>query len=65
MMFCGKAGELALKKAMKKKFILGKKSHSYAITSIFDLAVKVATQILAGKVMRKSHSNEESMLIIA
>lgn len=47
----GKGGELALAKSMKEKFKLVKKSCGYVISSICDPAMKVATQILAGKVM--------------
>jgi len=51
MIFGGKVGKLALTKAKKKKFGLVKKLCSYGITSILDPAVKVAKQILEGKVM--------------
>ena len=65
VMFGGKVGELALAEAMKKKFGLVKMSCGYAITSISDPTVKVATYILVGKVMRKCHSDEVPMLIMA
>jgi len=38
---------------MKKKFELIKKPHSYSIKSINNPMVKISTQILANKVMRK------------
>jgi len=47
----GKGGEFALVEAMKKKFKLEKKKRGYAIFGINNPAVKVATKILAGKVM--------------
>jgi len=65
MMFGGKAGELVLTKAIKKKFRLVKKSRSYAITSISNLVVKVATQRLAGKVMWKFHFDEVPSPVVA
>jgi len=43
---------------MKEKFKLVKKPHGYSITSITNPAVQVATQIIAGKVMRKCHADE-------
>ena len=58
MMFGGKAGKLSLTEAMKKKFGLVKKQCGYAITSISDPTVKVATKILTRKVMRTCHTNE-------
>ena len=53
MIFGGKGGEQALIESMKEKFKLVKKPCEYAISNMCDLVVKVATQILAGKVMRK------------
>jgi len=50
---------------MKDKFKLVKKSHRYSICSISDLAIKVATHILAGKVMRKCHADEVPIHVIA
>lgn len=43
---------------MKKKFKLEKKKGGYAISSINNPAVKVVTQILVWKVMRKCHVDE-------
>jgi len=51
MIFCGKGGELVVIESMKEKFKLVKKSCRYAISSICNPVVKVATHILAGKVM--------------
>jgi len=51
MMFGRKGGKLALAETMKEKFKLVKKLRGYAISSIYDPVVKVAMQILAGKVM--------------
>ena len=56
---------MALTEAMKKKFKLEKKKRGYAISSINNRAVKVATQILVGKVMRKCRADEVTMLVVA
>lgn len=50
---------------MKEKFKLVKKPRGYAISSICDLVVKVATQILAAKVMRKCCVDEVSAPVVA
>lgn len=63
-MFGRKGGEQALVDAMKEKFRLVKKPHGYAISRISDPTVKVANQILAGKVMRKCRANEVSVPVI-
>ena len=41
---------MAITEAMKKKFNLEKNKRGYMISSINNVAVKVATQILDGKV---------------
>ena len=61
----GKGGELALMEAMKKKFKLEKKKWGYAISNINNPIVKVETQILAGKVMRKCPADEVPAPVIA
>lgn len=53
IMFGGRGGEQTFMEAMKNKFKLMKKRRGYSISSICDPAVKVATQILARKFMRK------------
>lgn len=63
--FGGKASEHALAEGIKEKFKLVKKPRGYTISSISDLAVKVATQILEGKVMRKCRTDEVSAPVIA
>lgn len=45
---------------MKDKLKLVKKLQGYSVTSITNLAVKVSTQILAGKVMRKCRMDDVS-----
>ena len=50
---------------MKEKFKLVKNPRGYAISSICDPMVKVAMQILAGKVMRKYHIDEVLALVVA
>jgi len=61
----GKSSDLAITKAMKKKFKLEKMKRSYAISSINDKAVRVVTQILVSKVMRKHHTDEVPVLVVA
>lgn len=46
---------MAIAEAIKKKYKLVRKKTGYAISSISYKAVKVVTQILASKVMRKCH----------
>jgi len=65
MMFGGKGGEEDLTEAMKEKFKLVKKLRGYAISSICDLVLKVATQILVRKFMRKCHADEVIAPVIA
>jgi len=50
---------------MKEKFKLEKTKRGYAISRINNKVVKVATQILAGKVMQKCCTDEVPMLVIA
>jgi len=64
MIFGGKGGKQAIAKSMKEKFKLVKRPRGYVISSICDPAVKVATQILVGKVMKKCHANEVTMPIV-
>lgn len=53
--FGGKTSECDLAENMKNKFELVKELHGYSIMSITDPMVKIATQILFGKFMRKCH----------
>lgn len=50
---------------MKEKCRLVKEPRGYAISSIYDPTVKVATQILVGKVMRKCHADEMLVPVVA
>ena len=50
---------------MKEKFKLVKKLRGYAISNIYDPAVKVATHILVGKVMRKCRIDDVLAPVIA
>lgn len=50
---------------MKHKFKLVKKLHGYLITNIIDPALKVSTQILASKVIRKCRADEVSALLVS
>jgi len=61
----GQNRDLALAKAMKNKYKLEKKQRGYVITSIQDEGVRIATQLLAGKVMRKFFGNEVPPMVIA
>lgn len=65
MAIAGKNNDLALAEAMKAKYKLEKEKRAYAIASIKDKGVRVATQLLAGKVMRKCHTDEVLMSMIA
>lgn len=56
--FGGKVGEHDLSERMKDKFKLVKKPCGYSISSITHPTVKVATQILARKVMSKYYVDE-------
>ena len=56
---------MALTEAMKKKFKLEKKKQGYAISNINNSAIKVTTQILAGKVMQKFHTDEVPVPVVA
>lgn len=60
----GKGSDLAIMDAMKKKYKLEKKKRGYAISSIKDKAVCVATQILVGKFMRKCCLEEVPVLVV-
>lgn len=61
----GKSGDLALTEAMKKKYKLENKKRRYTISSIKDNGVRVATQPLARKVMRKCRRDEVPAPVIA
>ena len=61
----GKGSDLALTEAMKTKYKLEKKKSGYAIFSIKDKVVCVATQILASKVMRKCCINEVRASVVS
>lgn len=65
MAFGEKTGERDLVEAMKDKFKLTKKPCGYTITSITDRMMKVAMQILVGKIMRKCHVDKMSAPVVA
>ena len=56
---------MAIAKAIKKKYKLAKKKRGYARSNINDKAVRVATQILLGKVMRKCRVDEVPTPVVA
>lgn len=64
MMIAGKSDDLALAEAIKKKYKLEKKKRGYAINSIKDKGVCVATQLLDSKVMRKFRNDEVLVLVV-
>lgn len=64
MTLTGKSGNLDLVEAMKKNYKLEKKKRGYAINSIKDKGVHIATQLLAIKVMRKCRGDEVPTLIV-
>lgn len=61
----GRSSNLALGEAMKNKYKLEKKKRSYAIASIKDRGIRVATQLLAKKVMRKCCADEVPTPMVA
>lgn len=50
-MMVGKGNDLALTESMKNKYNMEKKKRGYSIASIKDKGVRVATQLMAGKLM--------------
>jgi len=63
--FGGKTGEKELVEHMKKYYELVKKARGYSILSINNPTIQLATQILAGNVMRKSCIEEVSTPIVS
>ena len=61
----GKGNDLGIAEAMKTKYKLEKKKRGYAISNIKDKADHIATQILAGKVMRKCRADEIPAPVVA
>lgn len=61
----GKSSDLAITEAVNKKYKLEKKKRGYAISSIKNKVVKLATQILASKVIYKCFTDEVPMLVVA
>lgn len=61
----GTSSEGGLIKTVKAKYHWDKGKWGYVIASINDRAVQVATQLLAGKLMRKCHADEVPALVIA
>lgn len=60
----GKSSNLALIEAMKPKYKLEKRKQGYVIASIKEKGVCIATQLLAGKLMRKCCTNEVPASVI-
>ena len=62
-----KGSDLGLAEAMKEKYKLEKKKRGYSISGIKDKGVCLATQLLAGKLMRKCHADKvpESVITLA
>ena len=61
----GKRSDLSIAEAMKKKYKLEKKKRGYSISSINNKAVRVTTQILVSKVMRKCRADEVPTLVVS
>lgn len=61
----GKSSDLALVEAMKAKYKLEKRKPGYVLASIKEKGMCVATQLLAGKLMRKCHTNKVPTSVIA
>lgn len=60
-----KGSDLALAESMKAKYKLEIKKRGYAISSIKDKGVHIATQLLASKVMRKCRVDEVPVPVVA
>lgn len=60
----GASEDFAIAEDMKKKYKLEKKQRGYIITSIQNKGVCIATQLLAGNVMRKFRGNEVPTTVI-
>lgn len=56
---------MAITEAMKKKYKMKKKKRGYTISKIHNKVVKVATQILASKVMHKCSADEVPAPMVA
>lgn len=63
--FAGKVFKRDLVKRIKEKFKFVKKMCNYLISSIANPKDKVATQILAGKIIRKCHGDELLTLVVS
>lgn len=63
----GKSNDLALAEAMKAKYKLEKRNWGYVIASIKYQGVRIATQLLANKLMRKCHADKvpASVIVLA
>ena len=61
----GKSSDLDITEAMKKKYKLDKKKMGYTISNINDKVVRVVTQILVGKVIRKCRVDEVPVPVVA
>lgn len=61
----GKGSDLALAEAMKMKYKSEKKKRGYTISNIKDKDIRIATQILADKVMRKCRRDKVPASVVA
>ena len=64
-MIAGKSSDLDLAEAMKKKYKLEKNKRGYVISNVKDKGVRVAIQLVVGKVMRKFHADEVPASVVA
>lgn len=58
------SGDVTMMESLKKKYKLEKNQRGYAIASIQDKGVRIATELLAGKVMRKCRGNEVPTVVV-
>jgi len=56
---------LVLVDAMKTKYELEKKKRGYTISNIKDKEIRIATQIITGKVMHKCRTDEVLVPVVA
>ena len=65
MAIAEKNNDLALAEAINARYKLENKKKGYAIASIKEKGVYVATQLLASKLMRKCHIDKLPVSVIA
>jgi len=61
----GKGSDLALAEAKKEKYKLEKKKRGHVISNIKDKGLRIATQLLSSKLMRKCCTDEVPASVVA